>query len=188
MRSNQSLYRKSLGLYAGEIEIPARSPTKAKLEIKEGEFKLTTLDGTTISGTVSAVTTCDYTSAAFRVLDAAGNGEEVQKLEGRTFSLRAKLGKSLSLTNTAGEKFTFRFKCDCNYLHNSKTMWLLRRLIRSKCLLCIEHSDLSQESERTMETDREIRERLRLVASIKEEIEKQDALKSSITTGTGTDK
>jgi hypothetical protein len=31
-----------------------------------------------------------------------------------------------------------------------------------------------------METDREIRERLRLVASIKEEIEKQDALKSSI--------
>jgi hypothetical protein len=102
------------GVYAGEIEIPARSPTKAKLEIKEGEFKLTTLDGTTISGTVSAVTTCDYTSAAFRVLDAAGNGEEVQKLEGRTFSLRAKLGKSLSLTNTAGEKFTFRFKCDCN--------------------------------------------------------------------------
>lgn len=111
------------GDYIGRIDVPGSKTSKARLQIDGRAFKLTTEEGLTLTGELSAVTTCDYTAAAFRVteaIDAAHGGSEPTVLNGTTFSVKARIGKRISLKNVSGEDFSFLFQCDCNKCNNPK--------------------------------------------------------------------
>lgn len=106
------------GYYIGTIKVPQLSDAvyKAKLHIDKGEFTLVSMDEADlkVTGTLSAVKTCDYTGAAFRVLDAEGGIQNFGLIEGRTLSVKATPGKVLSLTDVAGQSVDVSFYCDCS--------------------------------------------------------------------------
>ena len=112
------------GNYVGTIKVPHLSDAtyKAKLHIEKDEFTLVSLDkdDLKVSGTLSAVKTCDYTGAAFRVVDAEGGIQNFALIEGRTLSVKATQGKVLSLTDVAGQSVDVAFYCDCSTCKSPK--------------------------------------------------------------------
>ena len=113
------------GYYIGTIKVPGYSDAiyKANLHIDKGEFTLSTLTDEgdlKVTGTLSAVKSCAYTGAAFRILDAEGGTPNFALIEGRTFSLKAIPGKGLALTEVAGQSVDVALYCDCSKCKNPK--------------------------------------------------------------------
>lgn len=113
------------GDYIGTISVPQMSDVKwkTKLHIVKNEFTLfsaTDSGEVKLTGTVSAVKTCDYTGAAFRVVDAVGGLENIALIEGRTFSLKTTPGPIFAFKDVAGQSVNVALYCDCNTCKNPK--------------------------------------------------------------------